>query len=731
MTEETENANLDNIETDDDYNQLTDWVNEPSIADLKQNIDDAKNDQDKHSANVARWLSNMANDSRVKVKGRSNIAPKLIRKQAEWRYSSLTDPFLSTSDLYNVRPTTAGDRKRAKQNELVLNKQFNTQLGKVQFIDDYVRDVVDIGTVIVKLGWDTNEEEVKTQVPTYQYKLDDSGQLAQQYMGLLKLKMENPEGYADHSTPGLDQALKVFLETGNALFVKETGTREKVEMVETKNQPTLEIPHPDNIIIDPSCGGDMSKARFIGEKFKDSLSGLKKDGKYTNLDKVNVEGGSALASPDYEDSEDIASFTFKDKPRKQMVIFTYWGEWDIRGDGTTVQIVGSWIGDTKIRMEISPFPDNEPPFVKAVYMPVRDSVFGEPDGELLHDNQEIIGAVTRGAIDLLGKSANAQTGTRKDFLDVTNQRLFRAGKDYEFNGNVDPRLGVYQHTFPEIPQSAFNMINMQNMDAESLTGVKAFASGISGKGLGDTATGVRGALDAASKRELGILRRLAQGIVDIGRKIIAMNAEFLSDEEVIRITDEEFVQVRRDDLAGKFDLQLSISTAEEDNKKAEELAFMFQTAGPHMDPDFSKMILSDIARLRKMPDLAEKIESYQPQPDPIAEKLKQMEIELKQAQINKENALANKHNAEAAASGGRDVKDRSQADLNQAKAGEAGAKARSTHSEADQKDLDYLDNQSGAPHAREIDKINTKSQNDMVADTIKDSMKETQPGNQA
>jgi len=722
-----EDMNID----DDDYNQLTDWVNEPSIADLKQNIDDAQNDQDKHTADVARWLSNMANDSRVKVKGRSNIAPKLIRKQAEWRYSSLADPFLSTPDLFNVRQTTAGDRKRDKQNELVLNKQFNTQIGKGTFIDDYVRDAVDIGTVLVKLGWDTHEEEITTEEPVYQYMQDTSGQLAQQYMGLIKLRMENPEGYADHSTPGLDHALQVFMEEGKALFVKQTGTREKTEMVETKNQPTLEIPHPDNIIIDPSCGGDMSKAKFIGEKFKDSLSGLKKDGKYKNLEHINVEGESALASPDHVDSDDINSFTFKDKPRKQMVVFTYWGEWDIHGDGTTVQIVGSWIGDVKIRMEVSPFPDNEPPFVKAVYMPVRDSVFGEPDGELLTDNQEIIGAVTRGAIDIMGKSANAQTGVRKDFLDVTNQRLFRAGKDYEFNGNVDPRIGVFMHTYPEIPQSAFNMINIQNMEAESLTGVKAFASGISGKGLGDTATGVRGALDAASKRELGILRRLAQGIVDIGRKVIAMNAEFLSEEEVVRITDDEFVQVRRDDLAGNFDLQLSISTAEEDNKKAEELAFMFQTAGPHMDPDFSKMILSDIARLRKMPDLAEKIESYQPQPDPVAEKLKEMEVELKQAQINKENALANKHNAEAAASGGRDVKDRSQADLNQAKAGEAGAKARDTHSEADQKDLDYLDKQSGAPHAREIDKINTQTQNDIAKDAMNNLAQQTEPDKQA
>jgi hypothetical protein len=159
------------------------------------------------------------------------------------------------------------------------------------------------------------------------------------------------------------------------------------------------------------------------------------------------------------------------------------------------------------------------------------------------------------------------------------------------------------------------------MEAESLTGVKAYSSGIGSAALGDVAAGIRGALDAASKRELGILRRLANGIVEIGRKIIAMNGEFLSEEEVVRVTNEEFVTVRRDDLPGNFDLKLTISTAEADNQKAQELAFMLQTMGNSMPMDMSQMILADIARLRKMPDLAKKIETYQPQPDPMAQKM--------------------------------------------------------------------------------------------------------------
>ena len=719
MNEVEETVEHREIGTED---KMTNWANEPTIADLKQNIDDASLDQDTHKANVNRWLKNRAAE-RTKKKNQSNVAPKLIRKQAEWRYSSLSDPFLSTPDIFNVYPVTAGDVKRARQNELVLNNQFNTKLNKIKFIDDYVRDAVDIGTVIVKVGWLSVEEEVTRQVPQFEYMPDQTGQLAEYYMQLLKLRMENAEEYTDHSTPGLDHALDMFQETGVAMFAKQVGKKSVTKIEETKNHPTVEIPISTNIIIDPSCGGDLSKASFIGEKFVSNLATLQRDGKYTNLDKIKIEGeASVLASPDYNTTKpDTSNFTFKDRPRKKFVVFTYWGEWDIHGDGTTHQIVCSWVGDVCIRMELNPFPDRRPPFVSAVYMPVRESVYGEPDGELLKDNQDIIGAVTRGAIDLLAKSANSQTGMRKDMLDVTNKRKFNNGEDYEFNAGVDPRQGVYQHTFPEIPQSVFNMLNLQNTEAESISGVKSFHTGINSASLGQVASNARSALDAAARRELGILRRLSHGILDVGRKIIAMNAEFLSEKEVVRVTDKKFVEVRRDDLAGNYDLRLVISTAEEDARKAEELAFMLQTAGPSMDLEFSKIIWADIARLRKMPELAQKIESYQPQPDPLVQAKTEKEIQLLDAQIAKEVALAAKHNADAQAAGGRGMKDAAQADLNMAKAGEAGAKSKKHLSEADNQDLNYLQESDGTKHIRNLEAQDRKAANAAIIEGIKAS----------
>lgn len=667
------------LSTDNIEKSLVDWKNPPSLSNLKQDLTEAKSSHGAQVTKINTWLDNLYVEGKAKIKptgDRSSIVPKLIRKQAEWRYAALSEPFLSTDDVFNVYPVTYADRKSAQQNQLVLNNQFNTKLKKIAFIDKYVRSAVNTGTVIIKLGWLYEDEEVEVEVEVPQYAV-----------------VPNP------AAPGGLEQVQVGVTT-------QTETQTRI----IKNQPTVEICNYNNVLIDPTCGDDLSKANFIIHSFESNKATLEKDGRYKNLDKINVDANSILGTPDHAaTNEDTKSFNFSDEPRKKLVVFEYWGYWDIDGSGIVKPFLASWIGDTLVRLEESPFPDKELPFVVVPYLPVDGSCYGEPDGALLEDNQKVIGAVTRGMIDIMGRSANGQIGIRKDALDVTNKRKFEQGKDYEFNPNVDPRQAILTHTYPEIPASAQFMLQLQNMEAESLSGVKAFSSGISSQSLGDVAIGVRSALDAASKRELGILRRLSDGLIQIGRKIIAMNAEFLSDQEVIRITDEEFVEVQRDDLPGNFDLRLTISTAEEDNNKAQELAFMLQTMGNNMDAEMSKMILSDIARLRKMPDLAKRIESFQPQPDPVAKKMQELQLAELEHDILEKKAKIRKLQMEA--------------ELTVAKIGTEEAKSGDIRSTADLKNLDYVEQESGVKQARDLEKQGAQAHAQMLTKVAEHKMR--------
>lgn len=670
---------------------MVDWKNPPTVANLKQDLLEATPYQQQQLAKIQTWLDNLNVTGSAKVKsttGNSQVVPKLIRKQAEWRYSALSEPFLSTDDLFNVRPVTWEDRHAARQNELILGHQFNAVINKTAFIDEYVRTAVDEGVVIVKVGWEYEEEEYEKEVPVVEYQVNP--ELAPLHEQLAQMRQQSPSQYMTEVPEHLQQAHELSIQNGVPIEPVITGYAWETQVRVLKNQPSLDILEARNVYIDPTCRGDLSKASFVIYSFETNLSQLKKDGRYKNLDKILVDENSPLAQPDHQASTGMGDFKFADEPRKKLVAYEYWGYWDIDGSGIVKPFVATWVGATMIRLEENPYPDRALPFVVASYLPVRKSIYGEPDGALLEDNQKILGAVTRGMIDIMGKSANGQTGMRKDMLDATNRRKWQRGEDYEFNAGVDPRQGVHMHTYPEVPSSAITMVQMQNMEAESLTGVKAFSQGLSQQALGSVATSVRSVLDAASKRELGILRRLTKGIVDIGRKIIAMNQVFLSEEEVIRVTNDEFITIHREELSGDFDLRLTISTPEEDEAKAQELAFMLQTMGNNMDPSFSRMILSEIARLRKMPDLAKRIEDYQPQPDPLAQRKAELEVAMLEAQLQNEHAQAQQRMAGA--------------QLDMARINTEDSKAANIQSDTDQKNLNFIEQESGVKQERELQK---------------------------
>lgn len=666
--------------------KLTDWKKEPSIQLLKGDLESAKPAHDAIMSQIREWNDLMEVKGKAKppkIKGRSQVQPRLVRRQAEWRYAPLSEPFLSSSKLFKLTPVTFEDELAARQNELVLNYQFRTQLNKVKLVDDYVHSIVDDGTGIARIGWERKTVKIKTETPVFQLYPIENQEQADVLQQALQLQAENPREYDETMPEDIKEAVNYFNETGEATYAIQTGVTEVEVEKALVNRPTVEMLNPNNVVIDPSCNGDLDKALYAVISFETCKADLMKNkDRYHNLDKIDWESSSPITDPDHE-SKTPSDFQFKDALRKKVVAYEYWGFYDINDDGSLEPIVATWIGSTLIRMEKNPFPDGKLPLVVVPYMPRKRELFGEADAELLGDNQAILGATMRGMIDLLGRSANGQRGYPKGMLDTLNRRRYDDGQDYEYNpmqGN--PSQSIMEHKFPELPQSAIVMTQMQNQEAESLTGVKAFSGGVTGSAYGDVAAGIRGALDAASKREMAILRRLAKGMADIGTKICAMNAVFLSEKEVVRITNEQYVEINREDLKGNFDIEVDINTAEIDNQKSQDLGFMVQTLGNTVDQSITLSLVAKIAELKRMPDLAHELRTWQPQPDPMEEQLKQLAIQ--KAQLENEEL-------------------QSKIALNNAKAKEAA-------SSGDLKDLDYLEQESGTKHARDMEKQKAQSQ---------------------
>ncbi|QGH72765.1 MAG: portal protein [Podoviridae sp. ctLUJ1] len=626
----------------------TGWENPPSLADMQEDLANIITHHQERIEAIDRWLDLLhirGSAKRPKVSGRSNVQPKLIRRQMEWRIPTLTDPFLSTKELFNVQGKTFEDIYAAKQNQLVLNYQFDTIIDKTQFIDKYVRTFTSEGTVFLRVGWKFREETREVEVPQYEYRVptaEDMEVLKQ----AVELQAADLGKFIALVPENVKHSLELIRAGGLPTFAVQVGVKREEVTVTTANHPTLDIVDYRRLYIDPNCKDNIEDAEVIIYSFLTSMSELVASGKYTNLDKVQIDNGAITTLTDAQFTEgNILNFT--DEARKRLVAYEYWGNWDIHGDGIAVPIVATWIGDVLIHMEENPFPDKKHPFVNATYIPVKNSVYGEPDAELLADAQAIYGATMRSMVDILGRTANGQEGMRQDLLDAVNKRKYLRGDAYEFNPTVDARQGIIKHVAPEIPQSATYMLQLQNNEAESYSGVKAYSSGIGSNALGDVAAGIKGALDAASKRDLSILRRLASGLEKAARKIISLNSVFLDETEVVRITENQYVPVRRDDLAGNFDLSLSISTAEENENKASKLAFMLQTLGNTVPFELTKTVLTQIADLYKMPDLAKRLEAYTPAPDPVQQQKDALELQLLQMKVEQEKAQIEEHRAKA------------------------------------------------------------------------------------
>lgn len=705
-------------------NKLTDWKNEPSVDDLMYDYNHAKTYHSGQMSKINEWLSQLnpkANKDNIK-KGRSGFVAKTIRKLAEWRYSSLASSILNERNLFNVLPRNHKDVQAAWQNSLILNYQFNHLINKVSYVNSLVRTLVNEGTAITRVGWDCEIQQIEKEIPVYEYiEADEQGsELLMQFMQQIQEEQQqtgeedqlNTEVYKS-APEDMQESLKATMEYGQMVIAQNTGQTQIVkEYKETRNRPSVKVINNTDLVVDPTCEGDFSKARFVVYKYETDMSTLKtmnqkKPDTYKNL--KQLESGNL--SPDdfinlvqntteqqFEASKENpyssvgsleTGFKFKDDPRKKITVYEYWGYWDIDGTGVTQSIVATIADNRMIKLERNPFPDKHFPFVFIQYLPIKNSLYGETDAELVGDNQQIIQALTRSMIDINARSANGQVAMPKGFLDVVNKNKFNRGEDYEYNPVAHPAEAIYMHTANELPQSLIAFQQMQYAEAESITGVKSFSNGIDGNAYGQVVAGMSQAISAINQREGDIIFRISKGLEEVGNKILAMNIEWLDEEEVVQLTDTQFISINRNEIKGDFHLAVKLKSNSESEGKAQQLAFMAQTLGGDADWGLRKIMMMEIGQLYNLDTFVSAIKDYDPQPDPIQQEMAQVELEIQKAKLAKEQAEAEYYQA------------RSQFIL---------AQIDKVQSEADLNALDFMEQQEGVKHARQREIVEAQAE---------------------
>ena len=637
------------------------------------------------------------------TKHKSSIVSKDIKKYSSWLQSALIDPFISTPDIVRCYPANPRSSKAAKCAEIVLNTQFCRQFNRFNFMSKAISVLEVEGTLVIKTGWESakDKREVVYNIDTPLSVIGKPLQPEIPQEVLQQVAQENPEQaqlLQLASQPALD-------ELGRQVYHHEEQTRE--EDVYVINRPTAIVCRNEDIFLDPTCLGNFDDANFIIHRYQTDLSTLKADGRYKNLDKIKIRKKQKDLSI-HDNYVELTDFEFSDEARSKILVYEYWGYVDVDGDGIAEPIVLAHVDDTVIRFEDNPYPDKKLPFIVVPYLPKPFQLYGEAQTELLRDNQKLKTAIFRGIVDNMSNSNNGQIAIRKGMLDEVNKDRMLAGLNFETNG--DPNGAMVVGNYNQLPASVFNVLQLLDAESTQLTGVNVYGQSQTTDRIGND-NGSKGVLDGGNVRKLQVVKNIAENLVKpLLRKWLEYSAWLLDYEQVFRITGgDHFEIIKRDDLYGEIDVDLTISTNEDNAVRTNQLAFLLQTIGPNEDPNIRKMIMAEIMRLHKMPELATRIETYEPQPDPLLVAQQQLMIEKLKAEIAELQANAGKIEQDGI--------------LKSAKAQSEGARAEQTKAQTDRINLDFIQQQRGQKDQLDMMKLQAQLEsNEKIAKMSQDAM---------
>lgn len=635
--------------------------NKPKVTDLATLLASSEAHAADHLLEVAEWeelikaepVKQYEQGKRTKTRSSLNI--KHVRKLLEWRYPVVEQAFLSRGDLFSPVGRDPIDEEIAKHHKKILNYQMNNEIDKVTLFSRMVRAYLNQGTVIMHLGWRTEKGIANYIAPTYKYDFvspstETYSQLENSYIDILSKLVENPN--LRNSLPvHMVEGAKYYDEHQVVVQVTVTGfvSKETKEEVYLHNHPTLNVVSIYDVFAAPECRTNIQDSPYVIYRYDSAIHDLISNEEFDTKD-VDWHNVGSVSSVTYSN----ASLYPEGDTRRRVAVHEYWGLHDVNGKGDMQQVKVTWVDGHILECVPNPYPDNKHPFYSAAYAPdvSLGSFYGTSDAYLAADHQRILSAVHRGIIDMHANSAYGQRAVAKGALDLTNHNKFVKGEHFEYDPNTitDPRMLFHVFDYPEVSPATMAYLGQINADSDALTGIKSFNEGISGNALGDTAAGVTGVLSATALRESAIVGRLEAMFVQIAKRIMQLNILYLDEEKIIQLAGVEGLIIKAIPNP-LIDVKLDIVNQAEDAIKAQEMSFMLQTLGASLPPQLIKETLMEIAELRNLNTFYNKLANYDmspSEPDPLAQKAAELQVQLLEAQLQNELAIAAEREAKSA-----------------------------------------------------------------------------------
>ena len=422
----------------------------------------------------------------------------------------LVETLFSARPYITVKDREPNDYDFAMNNQVLLDYQMNERINLRGKFAEGLKILCIYGTTIAYTGW----------------KYDTRNIIRKQLVDIID--EENGQPFLDEVTK---QPIKKY---------KPVKTKEILY-----DDPDVYFVDLLDFFVDPNAE-NIDNARWCGHRTYETKSEIQKkhDNEIYNIDWKKITASNSYNKAKQERMASIGIAINNSSANSEDDLYEVIHYWE---DNKHVVIIErSYIA----KEEENPYWHKKKPYDFARY----DAIPGEFYGKGIMDRIEPL-------IDEL----NTYRNMRIDYAAMSNRRMFKykkgsgiTRKDLTWRPNgliaVNEMDDIQEIGIQNVSPQMFNQEEVVKQDIQDATGAHAVVMGTSGR---DTATGTMTKDSNASIRFKEIITSIEKELlVNIARKMMQLNQQFLDTERVLRISSikgDNWVSINPDEIQGEFD----------------------------------------------------------------------------------------------------------------------------------------------------------------------------------
>jgi len=342
----------------------------------------------------------------------------------------------------------------------------------------------------------------------------------------------------------------------NGVYAVVTYRLKKIK----KNQPVFTNIPPNEFIYHPDASS-IENATFVAHRKLVTADYLRRKAQEGLYKKEAVEEairkGQEQENVSWDElnvalKPDSSQFTppqVDDEARKIFKLYECYTKYDINNDGLLEPVIVTVVNDTILRVEENLY--GRPPFF--VLAPILEpyEIWGKSFSDILADIQAIKTALIRQILINIALNNDPKLEVLETAVNLQDLVL-----DKEFI-RVRQLGAIRPLPIQPLAPWTYNFLEYIEGLKENRTGVTRYNQGLDARSLNKTATGIQLIMSAAQQRLELIARIFAEtGIKDFFRFLIELNQRFITQDVVIRLTNQT-LQISPDDIRGDFDLKIN------------------------------------------------------------------------------------------------------------------------------------------------------------------------------